>query len=69
MGAERFAEIFTGPHLAQTIALISYLIESKGLAGPYLVIVPLATLSNWQLEFRRWTPAIKAVIYKGARIA
>ena len=66
MGAERFAEVFTGPHLAQTIALISYLIESKGLAGPYLVIVPLATLSNWQLEMRKWAPAINLVAYKGS---
>ena len=38
----------------QTIALIAYLLEMKQLRGPYLVIVPLATLSNWQLEFARW---------------
>ena len=40
----------------QTIALIAYLIESKQQRGPFLVIVPLATLSNWQLEFSRWCP-------------
>jgi len=50
----------------QTIALIAYLIEHKRLRGPYLVIVPLATLSNWQLEFGRWCPDAKVVVYKGS---
>ena len=49
----------------QTIALIAYLLESKQLPGPYLIIVPLATLSNWQLEFARWCPDAKAIVYKG----
>eukprot|EP00559_Dactyliosolen_fragilissimus_P000134 CAMPEP_0184874606 /NCGR_PEP_ID=MMETSP0580-20130426/42493_1 /TAXON_ID=1118495 /ORGANISM="Dactyliosolen fragilissimus" /LENGTH=409 /DNA_ID=CAMNT_0027377647 /DNA_START=383 /DNA_END=1609 /DNA_ORIENTATION=- len=31
----------------QTIALIAYLMEYKDDRGPYLVIVPLSTLSNW----------------------
>jgi ATP-dependent helicase STH1/SNF2 len=50
----------------QTIALIAYLMETKRLAGPYLVIVPLATLSNWQLEFGRWFPEAVTIVYKGA---
>jgi ATP-dependent helicase STH1/SNF2 len=50
----------------QTIALIAYLIESKHLRGPFLVIVPLATLSNWQLEFSRWCPDAVTVVYKGS---
>ena len=50
----------------QTIALIAYLMEYKQLRGPFLVIVPLATLSNWQLEFARWCPDAKAITYKGA---
>ena len=50
----------------QTIALISYLIERKGINGPFLVIVPLATLSNWQLEFSRWCPDASTIIYKGS---
>jgi len=49
----------------QTIALIAYLIEYKQLRGPYLVIVPLATLSNWQLEFHRWCPDAVVITYKG----
>ena len=31
----------------QTISLIAYLMEMKDNPGPYLVIVPLSTLSNW----------------------
>lgn len=37
----------------QTIALITYLMEKKSCMGPFLVIVPLSTLSNWMLEFSR----------------
>ena len=40
----------------QTIALIAYLMETKQILGPFMVIVPLAVLSNWQLEFGKWAP-------------
>ncbi|KAJ7378678.1 Transcription activator BRG1 [Desmophyllum pertusum] len=50
----------------QTIALFAYLIEIKKLNGPFLVIVPLSTLSNWVLEFDKWTPSIIVVSYKGS---
>ena len=50
----------------QSIALICYLMESKRMAGPFLVVVPLAVLSNWQLEFRKWAPEAVVVTYKGA---
>lgn len=42
----------------QTISLITYLIEHKKETGPHLVIVPLSTLTNWQLEFERWAPGV-----------
>ncbi|RMC22557.1 hypothetical protein DUI87_00444 [Hirundo rustica rustica] len=35
----------------QTIALITYLMEHKRINGPFLIIVPLSTLSNWAYEF------------------
>ena len=31
----------------QTIALFWYLIGVKGNDGPFLVVVPLTTMSNW----------------------
>jgi len=49
----------------QTISLITYLIERKRQNGPYLVIVPLSTLTNWNLEFDKWAPSVTKVVYKG----
>merc|ERR1719295_2015109 len=50
----------------QTIALITYLMEKKKNMGPYLIIVPLSTLSNWQLEAQKWAPSMITVAYKGS---
>lgn len=50
----------------QTIALITYLMEKKRVNGPFLIIVPLSTLSNWMLEFDRWAPAVNKVVYRGS---
>ncbi|XP_025830418.1 ATP-dependent helicase brm isoform X3 [Agrilus planipennis] len=52
----------------QTIALITYLMEKKKVNGPYLIIVPLSTLSNWVLEFEKWAPSVVVVSYKGSPI-
>jgi ATP-dependent helicase STH1/SNF2 len=49
----------------QTISLITYLIEMKKQNGPFLVIVPLSTLTNWNLEFEKWAPSISRIVYKG----
>ena len=53
----------------QTISLITYLIEKKKQNGPFLVIVPLSTLTNWNLEFEKWAPSIARVVYKGPPLA
>ncbi|KAE8146164.1 SNF2 family N-terminal domain-containing protein [Aspergillus avenaceus] len=49
----------------QTISLITYIIEKKKNNGPFLVIVPLSTLTNWNLEFEKWAPSVARVVYKG----
>lgn len=49
----------------QSISLISHLIEHKG-EEKFLVIVPLSTITNWTLEFEKWAPAIKVIVYKGS---
>ncbi|KAB8416334.1 hypothetical protein FH972_024854 [Carpinus fangiana] len=49
----------------QTISLITYLIEKKRQPGPYLVIVPLSTLTNWNNEFEKWAPSVNRIVYKG----
>lgn len=49
----------------QTISLITFLIENKKQNGPYLVIVPLSTLTNWANEFYKWAPSVTTLVYKG----
>lgn len=53
----------------QTISLITFLIEKKHLYGPFLIIVPLSTMSNWELEFERWAPSVKIIPYRGSPAA
>ena len=48
------------------IALFARLRE-KGVYGPMLVCAPLATLPNWVLEFKKWTPEIKVLLYHGSK--
>lgn len=50
----------------QTIALITYLVETKKMNGPFLIILPLSTMSNWVLEFEKWAPSIITLSYKGS---
>lgn len=50
----------------QTISLVTYLMERKRINGPFLIIVPLSTLSNWILEFERWAPSVVKIPYKGS---
>ncbi|KAJ1561494.1 hypothetical protein HK405_003767, partial [Cladochytrium tenue] len=42
----------------QTISLITYLMEKKKQPGPFLVIIPLATMTNWVMEFEKWAPSV-----------
>ncbi|KAF5752303.1 transcription regulatory protein SNF2-like isoform X1 [Tripterygium wilfordii] len=49
----------------QTISLIAYLTEKKGVSGPHLIVAPKAVLPNWQIEFKTWVPSIPAILYDG----
>merc|ERR1719483_775863 len=49
----------------QTISLVTYLMETKKVNGPFLIIVPLSTLSNWMMEFDKWAPSVIKIPYKG----
>ena len=49
----------------QTISLLGYLKNIRGINGPFLVIVPKSTLFNWKEEFARWCPSLRTVIITG----
>lgn len=51
----------------QAIALLAYLVEKKNNSGPFLIVVPLSTLSNWELELEKWAPSLRVVVFKGDR--
>ncbi|XP_058069040.1 ATP-dependent DNA helicase DDM1 [Magnolia sinica] len=50
----------------QTIGFLAHL-KGKGLDGPYLIIAPLSTLSNWVNEVNRFVPSMSVIIYHGGR--
>eukprot|EP00736_Rhodelphis_marinus_P003951 Rmarinus@m.13559 len=49
----------------QTIALLCFLREKKCEKGPFLITVPLSTLPNWLMEFEKWGPSLKVVVFRG----
>ena len=49
----------------QTISLIAYLMETRNVYGPHLILAPKATLSNWHNEMQRWCPDLDVVHYDG----
>ncbi|RPA94511.1 hypothetical protein L873DRAFT_1701176 [Choiromyces venosus 120613-1] len=48
----------------QTISFLAFLRE-KGMNGPFLVVAPVSTLSNWVEEIARFAPEIPALLYHG----
>ena len=49
----------------QTISLLGYLLEFRGIRGPHMIIVPKSTLHNWMNEFRKWCPSLRPVKFHG----
>uniref|UniRef100_A0A3P8UY20 Chromodomain helicase DNA binding protein 2 n=1 Tax=Cynoglossus semilaevis TaxID=244447 RepID=A0A3P8UY20_CYNSE len=49
----------------QTISFLSYLFHQHQLYGPFIVVVPLSTLTSWQREFAIWAPDMNVVVYLG----
>ncbi|UYV68281.1 CHD1 [Cordylochernes scorpioides] len=49
----------------QTISFLSYLYHEYEVYGPFLIVVPLSTLTSWQKEFGEWGPDHNVVAYIG----
>ncbi|KAM7256171.1 hypothetical protein ACFE04_011912 [Oxalis oulophora] len=49
----------------QTISLMGYLHEFRGISGPHMVVAPKSTLGNWMNEIRRFCPILRAVKFLG----
>ncbi|XP_048129201.1 ISWI chromatin-remodeling complex ATPase CHR11 [Rhodamnia argentea] len=49
----------------QTISLLGYLHEFRGIPGPHMVVAPKSTLGNWMNEIRRFCPVLRAVKFLG----
>ncbi|XP_069035741.1 chromodomain-helicase-DNA-binding protein 6 isoform X2 [Lepisosteus oculatus] len=56
--------------LGKTIQSITFLYEIfvMGIRGPFLIIAPLSTITNWEREFRTWTE-MNVIVYHGSQIS
>lgn len=50
----------------QIISLIAHL-RQNNTSGPYLIAGPLATISNWVNEFKKWLPSCPVLLYHGTK--
>ncbi|KAK6913809.1 Helicase, C-terminal [Dillenia turbinata] len=49
----------------QTISLLGYLHEFRGITGPHMVVAPKSTLGNWMNEIRRFCPVLRPIKFIG----
>ena len=55
--------------LGKTVQAISFIAHLYGqkVKGPFIVVVPLSTITNWQREFKRWAPSVDVLLYHGSK--
>jgi chromodomain-helicase-DNA-binding protein 1 len=49
----------------QTISFLQYLFHTVKVFGPFLIVVPLSTISSWAREFAKWAPELNMLVYNG----
>jgi SNF2 family DNA or RNA helicase len=49
----------------QAIAFIAEMIYTYKISRPYLISVPLSTITNWKREFETWLPEVNVLTYLG----
>ena len=52
----------------QTISIINNLFERERIPGPFLIVVPLSTISHWRREFEGWTH-MNTIVYHGDTVS
>ncbi|XP_067910706.1 E1A-binding protein p400 isoform X4 [Heterodontus francisci] len=51
----------------QIIGFLAHLAANEGIWGPHLVVVRTCKMLNWEMEFKRWCPGLKIMMYFGTR--
>ncbi|KAM4577938.1 E1A-binding protein p400 isoform 9-T9 [Fundulus diaphanus] len=51
----------------QTVAYLAHLAGQEAIWGPHLIVVRTCKLLSWELEFKRWCPGLKILLYLGNR--
>uniref|UniRef100_A0A3B4VM65 E1A binding protein p400 n=1 Tax=Seriola dumerili TaxID=41447 RepID=A0A3B4VM65_SERDU len=51
----------------QTVAYMAHLAGQEGIWGPHLIVVRTSKLLSWEVEFKRWCPGLKILLYLGNR--
>ncbi|KAH8869088.1 Chromodomain-helicase-DNA-binding protein 7 [Schistosoma japonicum] len=56
--------------LGKTVQSVTFLLEifKANVQGPFLIIVPLSTVGNWQREFENWSD-FNVIIYHGSSVS
>ncbi|XP_040897887.1 E1A-binding protein p400 isoform X2 [Toxotes jaculatrix] len=49
----------------QTVAYMAHLAGQEGIWGPHLIVVRTCKLLSWEVEFKRWCPGLKILLYLG----
>lgn len=50
----------------QSVSYLSWLFHERQQYGPFLVVVPLSTISAWQMQFKSWAPEMNVICYMGS---
>uniref|UniRef100_A0A8C7PII7 E1A binding protein p400 n=1 Tax=Oncorhynchus mykiss TaxID=8022 RepID=A0A8C7PII7_ONCMY len=56
--------------LGKTVQIVAYLAHlacQEGIWGPHLVVVRTCKMLSWEMEFKRWCPGLKILLYLGNR--
>jgi chromodomain-helicase-DNA-binding protein 1 len=49
----------------QTVSFLNFIFHEYQQYGPFLVIVPLSTITAWQSQFQAWAPDLNVILYTG----